>query len=142
MSTPQLTSDDIAEVDAEKLGSALSNSLDVTIGEITVTISPHARDVLVHLFGEIAAGHRVDVATVPEMLTTQEAADLIRVSRPTLVKMLNDGLMEFEQPGVQRRVPRAEVDRFLADRRVRRSHALEAFVETGDGEVDQIVSTR
>jgi excisionase family DNA binding protein len=77
------------------------------------------------------------------MLSTQEAADLLRVSRPTLVKMLDQALLPFEQPGVHRRVPRAAVEEFLASRRHRRRVALDALAETHEPDgPDRAVETR
>ena len=63
-------------------------------------------------------------------VSTQEAADLLRVSRPTLVKLLDQGLLPFEQPGVSPRVPRAAVEEFRASRKHRRRVALDALAET------------
>jgi excisionase family DNA binding protein len=39
-----------------------------------------------------------------QRLTTQEAADFLGVSRPTMVKLLEDGKIPYEQPGRHRRI--------------------------------------
>lgn len=142
MLTRRLVPADVAE-----RGGALRESLDdastITVGSVTVEVSDHARAVFAEVLDELAAGHRVDVLPVKEMLSTQEAADLLRVSRPTLVKMLEDGLLSYEQPGVHRRVARSAVDDFLAHRRSRRAKALDELAEThGSSAPDEIVSTR
>src|SRR6185437_6269875 len=45
----------------------------------------------------LANGKGVTVAPYSMLLTTQEAADFLGVSRPTLVKLLESGQMEFEK---------------------------------------------
>ena len=39
-----------------------------------------------------------------QRLTAQEAADFLGVSRPTMVKLLEDGKIPYEQPGRHRRI--------------------------------------
>ena len=39
-----------------------------------------------------------------QRLTTQEAADFLGISRPTLVKLLEDGKIPYDQPGRHHRL--------------------------------------
>ena len=142
MAATRLSPNDISQQGAEELAGATDGASVVTIGSVSVEVSSHARDVLRELLEQLAAGNRVDVVPVAELLSTQEAADLLHVSRPTLVRMLEEGALAYEQPGVHRRVPRTEIDRFIAGRHQRRSAGLEAIATTNDGSADQIVSTR
>jgi len=81
-------------------------------------------------------GQAVTIAPHNLRLTTQEAADILGVSRPTLVKMLEDGLIPFEQPGRHRRVLLRDVLDFQDSRRAARERALDEMIavsEEGDG---------
>lgn len=50
------------------------------------------------------AGLAVTVAPHHLMLSTQEAADLLRISRTTLVRLLEAGVIAFDKPGRHRKV--------------------------------------
>jgi excisionase family DNA binding protein len=63
------------------------------------------------------------------LLTTQEAADFLGVSRPTLVKLLEDGLIRFEKPNRHRRVRLQDLLDFQARRRDERRAALNQLTE-------------
>lgn len=69
------------------------------------------------------------VAPQSLLLTTQEAADLLGVSRPTLVKLLEDGAIPFEQPNRHRRVRLQDVLDFRARRRAAQRAALDQLTE-------------
>lgn len=63
------------------------------------------------------------------LLTTQEAADFLGVSRPTLVKLLEDGAIPFEKPNRHRRVRLQDLLDFRARRRDEQRAALNQLTE-------------
>jgi excisionase family DNA binding protein len=71
------------------------------------------------------------VVRLPELLTTQQAADLLRVSRPTLVRLLDDGVIPSERISAHRRVARAAVMEYLDGRSARAKAGLDALAEAG-----------
>lgn len=63
------------------------------------------------------------------LLTTQEAADFLGVSRPTLVKLLEGGAITFEKPNRHRRVRLQDLIDFQQRRRVERRQILDRMTE-------------
>ena len=63
------------------------------------------------------------------LLTTQEAADFLGVSRPTLVKLLENGAIPFEKPNRHRRVRLQDLLAFQQRRRAERHSALNQLTE-------------
>ena len=94
---------------------ALARSVDgsgvrlVDAGGATVAVPAELADALAMIVTHLKAGHGVTVAPMHAELTTVEAAELLNVRRPHLVKLLDGGAMAFRMVGTHRRVRLADV---------------------------------
>ena len=69
-----------------------------------VRIPTSALRLLLEVLTEIGQGNAVSIIPIHAELTTQEAADVLNVSRPFLVQLLERGDMPFHKIGTHRRV--------------------------------------
>ena len=102
-------------------------------GEATgaIRISAPALRFLFAALSEIASGKGVSLLPLDEEVTTQQAADLLNVSRPYLVGLLEKGEMPFRKVGNQRRVRLPEVLAYKARTDIGRRAALRELAQLG-----------
>ena len=81
-------------------------------------------DAFEQIVSYLAQGQGVTVVPHHRLLTTQEAADLLNISRPTFVKLLESGELAFEMRGRHRRVHLQDVLDFQNSLRRDRADAL------------------
>jgi excisionase family DNA binding protein len=67
------------------------------------------RAVFADLVTALRRGETVSLVSHEPTVTTQEAADLLGVSRPTLVRLLERGEIAYDKPGSHRRVSLRDV---------------------------------
>ncbi len=101
----------LTERDAESI-----RRLERYVGELqfardgtTFDIPEPLRRLLQQAVAIMAVGDSVGVVPLRKEMTTQEAADLLNVSRPHLVKLLEEGAIHFRKVGAHRRVHLADV---------------------------------
>jgi excisionase family DNA binding protein len=77
-------------------------------------------------------GNGVSVLPLHRQLTTGEAAQLLNVSRPHVVTLLERGELPFEKVGTHRRVRLADVLAYRHAQDLRRREALTDMVRQGE----------
>jgi excisionase family DNA binding protein len=76
---------------------------------------------------DFAAGKAVTVIAHEAKMTTQQAADFLAVSRPTLIKLLSEFDVDHETIGRHRKIAFSEVSRLKTKIAAKRSMALSAM---------------
>lgn len=127
---------ELAKAAARHLASALRTHSDGTVpittdidGEVPVVLPRRAVQLLVDLLAQIANGNAVTLVPVHAQLTTQEAADLLNVSRPFLVKLIEAGEIPFQKVGTHRRLRADDVFAYRKAQEQRSRHALTALAQ-------------
>ncbi|MCL2092149.1 MAG: helix-turn-helix domain-containing protein [Micrococcales bacterium] len=92
--------------------------------------------VLVQVVEALAAGKAVTVTPREPQLTTQQAADLLGVSRPTVVRLIDSGELAAERNGNRRRLLLSDVLAYSERRRARQYAMLAATAVDIDDEDD------
>jgi excisionase family DNA binding protein len=91
---------------------------------------------LVQVVEALAAGKAVTVTPQEPQLTTQQVADLLGVSRPTVVRLIESGQLRGERNGARRRVLLSDALAYRERRRQRQYAMLAATAVDIDDEDD------
>lgn len=94
-----------------------------------VELPTSALRLLVDVLSELAEGNAVKVVPIHAELTTQEAADMLNVSRPHLVKLLESGALAFHKTGKHRRIRFADLMAFKTEQDRASAQAMEALAK-------------
>ena len=80
----------------------------------------------------LKTGEAVEVVSSGSELTTQQAADLLNVSRPFLIKLLERGDIAYRLSGTHRRIGLRELLRYRSQRSAMRLRALNELAREAD----------
>ena len=87
---------------------------------------------LLDLLTEMAAGNAVTLIPVHAQLTTQQAADVLNVSRPFLVSLLEEGKIPHVKVGTHRRILFEDLMRYKNSVDRERRKALDELVSQSE----------
>lgn len=93
--------------------------------EDAVDVPPAVGEALAEVVSILGRGHPVLVMPQNVELSTGEAAALLGVTRPTVVKLMEDGVLPFSRPNSSRRVALHDVLAYREQRSRARREALD-----------------
>ena len=93
------------------------------------SVPSHVADGVIHMLSEVASGREVSVDAQETELTTTQAAEILNVSRPHLVKLLENGDIPFHKVGSHRRVYRRDVLAYKQDQRREAEDAMQKLAD-------------
>ncbi|KOG82106.1 MULTISPECIES: helix-turn-helix domain-containing protein [Streptomyces] len=86
-------------------------------------------DMFASMLAALANGQGVQIMPMDAVLTTQQAADMLSVSRPYLIGLLEDGRIPYTLVGRHRRIRFADLRQYLREDDVKRKDAAVELAE-------------
>jgi len=124
---------------AEKTSRVLSDCIKATKKKTTLqlivnknkelAIPPMALHLLLNILEQMGQGNAISLVPIHMELTTQEAADLLNVSRPYVILLLKEGKIPYRKVGTKRRILAKDVIRYKTAIDKKRYKALEELTK-------------
>ncbi|MCF4165715.1 helix-turn-helix domain-containing protein [Zavarzinia compransoris] len=115
---------------AHAAGDARLRVLDKATGSPSeITLTPALTDLLMELLRHVGRGDAVTLVPVSKMLTTQQAADILNVSRPFLIRLLDRGDIVHTTVGRHRRIKAEDLFAYKQKQAEKRGAALSRLAE-------------
>ncbi|MCG7537946.1 MULTISPECIES: excisionase family DNA-binding protein [Pseudoalteromonas] len=88
-----------------------------------------AVQLMIEVLTQLGQGNSVNITPIHAELTTQEAADMLNMSRPTLIKILDQGDIPYTRTGNRRKIEFAQVMKYKQDIEAKRLAALDELTD-------------
>lgn len=94
-----------------------------------VTVPKSALDFLVNILANMAEGKSISLVPSDTEVTTQQAADMLNVSRPHVVKLLEHGAIPYKKAGSHRRIRLEDLKAYSEKLKTQRNTSLKQLAK-------------
>jgi len=124
----------LAREQSLKLASESSDTLSIRFVDDSAVIELPAKaaELLMTILEHMASGHAFSLVPMEAELTTQQAAELLSVSRPYLIKLLDEESIPYRKVGRHRRIRVSDILEFQNRNQVDRAEALDNLVSISE----------
>ncbi|MBD0419437.1 helix-turn-helix domain-containing protein [Streptomyces sp. TRM S81-3] len=98
-------------------------------GDEALVLPRPVAEMFASMLAALANGQGVQIMPVDAELTTQQAADMLNVSRPYLIGLLESGEIPFRLVGRHRRIRFADLRQYLREDDAKRKGAADELME-------------
>jgi excisionase family DNA binding protein len=105
-----------------------NQSVNIRINNADIVIPQTAFSLLSDILSNMADGKSVSVIPIETEITTQQAADILHVSRPFIVKLLETGEIPFFKTGTHRRILLKDIEAYKSKQQQIRKKQLAFLV--------------
>lgn len=92
-----------------------------------ITLPKAALELFIEVLTQLGDGNIVQIAPIHAELTTQQAADILNMSRPTFIKLLDEEGIPFSRVGNRRKVLYADVAEYKNNLQNQRKESLDSL---------------
>lgn len=126
----------LAILDKTRDCSNLKFSVDLENGE-QLEIASGFSQIIERMIQVAAKGGKMTFSTLPDELTTVSAASMLGISRPTLMKLIQEGQLPSHKVGTHTRLKTSDVSEFHSARIEKQKQALNNLRSLTTGLADQ-----
>jgi excisionase family DNA binding protein len=101
---------------------------EIQIGTEKVLLPSGVGELMLEVLTQLSKGKHVSIVPSNSDLTTAEVADLLNVSRPYVVRLLEEGKLPFHMVGTHRRVAFKDALEYKSNQRQKSLEAMQALM--------------
>ena len=106
----------LSTINPDALDAEMAEQVATQLDAGALQLPESLREALKEIVAELRAGNEVTVMSSSAVLTTAEAAELLNVSRPHVVKLVDEGSIAHHMAGSHRRLALADVLAYKSQR--------------------------